>query len=122
MVIHTLFYQNLCMYLKTILQGFHLRERYRILLNSILELNQFGNHPIKLQHMNSKNCKCNSNNYWMWVSKTMSPWGEHVIFVTKKYGSWRICIKYTQLNNVTIRNQYSLTKINDLFDQVNIIL
>ena len=36
----------------------------------------------------------------------------------KKYGSFRMCIDYRQLNKVTIKNKYSLPRIDDLFDQL----
>ena len=36
----------------------------------------------------------------------------------KKDGSLRLCIDYRQLNRVTIRNQYPLLRINELFDQL----
>ena len=36
----------------------------------------------------------------------------------KKDGSLRLCIDYMQLNRVTIRNQYPLPRINELFDQL----
>ena len=36
----------------------------------------------------------------------------------KKDGSLRLCIDYRQLNRVTIRNQYSLPRIDELFDQL----
>ena len=36
----------------------------------------------------------------------------------KKYGSFRLCIDYKQLNRVTIRNQYPLPRIDELFNQV----
>ena len=35
----------------------------------------------------------------------------------KKYGSFRLCIDYRQLNRVTIRNQYPLPRIDELFDK-----
>ena len=47
-----------------------------------------------------------------------SPWGAPVLFVKKKDGSLRLCINYRQLNQVTIRNQYPLPRIDDLFDQL----
>ena len=47
-----------------------------------------------------------------------SPWGAPVLFVKKKDGSLRLCIDYRQLNKVTIRNQYPLPRIDDLFDQL----
>jgi hypothetical protein len=46
------------------------------------------------------------------------PWGAPVIFVKKKDGSSIICIDYRQLNKATIRNQYPLPRIYDLFDQM----
>ena len=36
----------------------------------------------------------------------------------KKYGSLRLCIDFRQLNRVTIRNQYPLPRIDELFDQL----
>ena len=36
----------------------------------------------------------------------------------KKDGSLRLCIDYRELNKVTIRNQYPLPRIDDLFDQL----
>ncbi|KAA3473173.1 Retrovirus-related Pol polyprotein from transposon 17.6 [Gossypium australe] len=41
-----------------------------------------------------------------------------VLFVKKKDGSLRLCIAYRQLNKVTIKNKYPLSRINDLFDQL----
>ena len=35
----------------------------------------------------------------------------------KKDGSLRLCIDYSQLNRVTIRNQYPLPRIDELFDK-----
>jgi hypothetical protein len=32
--------------------------------------------------------------------------------------SWRLCIDYHQLNKATIKNQYPLPRIDDLFDQM----
>jgi hypothetical protein len=52
------------------------------------------------------------------IHPSVSPWGALVIFVRKKDGSWRICIDYRQLNKATIKNQYPLPRINDLFDQM----
>nr|GFB13455.1 putative reverse transcriptase domain-containing protein [Tanacetum cinerariifolium] len=44
--------------------------------------------------------------------------GAPVLFVKKKDGSMRLCIDYSELNNITIRNRYPLPRINDLFDQL----
>jgi hypothetical protein len=41
-----------------------------------------------------------------------------VIFVLKKDGTQWMCIDYPALNAVTIKNKYSLPRIDDLFDQL----
>ncbi|KAG8496889.1 hypothetical protein CXB51_008087 [Gossypium anomalum] len=46
-----------------------------------------------------------------------SPWGAPVLFV-KKDGSMRLCIDYRQLNKVTLKNKYPLSRIDDPFDQL----
>jgi hypothetical protein len=44
--------------------------------------------------------------------------GAPVLFVKNKDGTLRICIDYRQLNKMTIKNNYPLPRINDLFYQV----
>ncbi|GJY60338.1 putative reverse transcriptase domain-containing protein [Tanacetum coccineum] len=46
------------------------------------------------------------------------PWGAPVLFVKKKYGSFRMCIDYQELNKLTVKNRYPLPRIDDLFDQL----
>ncbi|WP_423778273.1 reverse transcriptase family protein, partial [Enterobacter hormaechei] len=41
-----------------------------------------------------------------------------MLFVKKKDGSLRMCVDYRRLNQVTIKNKYPLTRIDDLFDQL----
>jgi hypothetical protein len=41
-----------------------------------------------------------------------------VIFVPKKDGTQRLCVDYHALNEVTIKNKYSLPRIDDLFNQL----
>jgi hypothetical protein len=47
-----------------------------------------------------------------------SLWGAPVIFVLKKDGTQRLCVDYHALNEVTIKNKYSLPRIDDLFGQL----
>ncbi|GJY97434.1 putative reverse transcriptase domain-containing protein [Tanacetum coccineum] len=47
-----------------------------------------------------------------------SPWGAPVLFVKKKVGSLCMCIDYRELNKLTVKNRYTLPRIDDLFDQL----
>ncbi|GJX33657.1 putative reverse transcriptase domain-containing protein, partial [Tanacetum coccineum] len=46
------------------------------------------------------------------------PWGALVLFVKKKDGSFRMCINYRELNKLNVKNRYPLSRIDDLFDQL----
>ena len=78
------------------------RTPYRIAPAELKEL------KVQLEELTSKG--------FIWPSS--SPWGAPVLFVKKKDGSLRLCIDYRQLNIMTIRNQYPLPRIDDLFDQL----
>jgi hypothetical protein len=52
------------------------------------------------------------------IHPSVSLWGMPVIFIQKKDGSWRLCIEYRQLNKEMIKNEYPLSRIDDLFDQM----
>nr|GEV75828.1 putative reverse transcriptase domain-containing protein [Tanacetum cinerariifolium] len=52
------------------------------------------------------------------IRSSSSPWGAPVLFVKKKYGSFRMCIDYRELNKLNIKNGYPLPRIDDLFDQL----
>nr|GEX97214.1 hypothetical protein [Tanacetum cinerariifolium] len=52
------------------------------------------------------------------IRPSTSPCGAPVLFVKKKYRSFRICINYQELNKLTVKNRYPLPRINDLFDQL----
>nr|GFC70770.1 putative reverse transcriptase domain-containing protein [Tanacetum cinerariifolium] len=52
------------------------------------------------------------------IRPSSSPWGAPVLFVKKKYGSFHICIDYRELNKLTVKNRYTLPRIDGLFDQL----
>nr|GEX86923.1 putative reverse transcriptase domain-containing protein [Tanacetum cinerariifolium] len=52
------------------------------------------------------------------IRPSSSPWGAPVLFVKKKDGSFRMCIDYRELNKLTVNNRYPLSRIDDLFDQI----
>jgi hypothetical protein len=53
------------------------------------------------------------------IHPSPSPWGAPVIFVPKKDGTQRLCVDYHALNEITVKNKYSLPRIDDLFDQLH---
>nr|GEY59706.1 retrotransposon protein, putative, Ty3-gypsy subclass [Tanacetum cinerariifolium] len=52
------------------------------------------------------------------IRPNSSPCGAPVLFVKKKYVSFRMCIDYRELNKLTVKNRYPLPRIDDLFDQL----
>nr|GEY28527.1 RNA-directed DNA polymerase like [Tanacetum cinerariifolium] len=52
------------------------------------------------------------------IRPSSSPWGAPVLFLKKKDGSFRMCIDYRELNKLTVKNRYPLSRIDDLFDQL----
>jgi hypothetical protein len=53
------------------------------------------------------------------IHPNSSPWGAPVIFVPKKDGTQRLCLDYHTRNEVTIKNEYPLPRIDNLFDQLH---
>jgi hypothetical protein len=52
------------------------------------------------------------------IRPSSPPWGAPMLFIEKKDGTQRMCVDYQSLNGVTIKNKYSLLRIEDLFDQM----
>ena len=52
------------------------------------------------------------------IQPSISLWGSPILFMKKNDGSLSMCIDYGQLNKVTIKNNYPLPRIDDLFDQL----
>jgi len=53
-----------------------------------------------------------------YIRPSVSMSGALVLFVKRKYETLRICIDYSQLNKVNIKNIYLLLRIDDFFDQL----
>ncbi|GJR71311.1 putative reverse transcriptase domain-containing protein [Tanacetum coccineum] len=52
------------------------------------------------------------------IRPSSSTWGAPILFVKKKEGSFRMCIDYRELNKLTVKNRYPLSRIKNLFDQL----
>ena len=59
-----------------------------------------------------------TNYFYRPHEQCVSPWGASGLFVKKKDGTMRLCINYRQLNKVTIKNKYTLPRIDDLLNQL----
>jgi hypothetical protein len=53
-----------------------------------------------------------------WIEPSTSPYGSPVLFVSKKDGGLRMCIDFRALNKQTVKNRYTLPRIDDLIDQL----
>jgi hypothetical protein len=51
-----------------------------------------------------------------YIRPSTSPWATLVLFMENKDGTKRMCSDYRSLNEVTIKNNYPLPRIEDLFD------
>jgi hypothetical protein len=54
----------------------------------------------------------------VYIRPNTLPWAALVLFVEKKDGTKRMCIGYIALNEITIKNEYPLPRIEDLFDHL----
>ncbi|GJX78643.1 putative reverse transcriptase domain-containing protein [Tanacetum coccineum] len=52
------------------------------------------------------------------IRPSSSPWGAPVLFVKKNDRSFLMFIDYRELNKLTVKNRYSLPRIDDLFDEL----
>nr|GEX09391.1 putative reverse transcriptase domain-containing protein [Tanacetum cinerariifolium] len=78
------------------------RAPYRLAQSEMKELLE------KLQELSDKS----------FIRPSSSPWGAPVLFIKRKDGPLRMCIDYRELNKITIKNRYPLSRINDLLDQL----
>ncbi|KAJ9511604.1 hypothetical protein QJQ45_007365 [Haematococcus lacustris] len=53
------------------------------------------------------------------IEPSSSPFAAPILFVKKKSGELRMCLDYRQLNKITIRDQYPLPRVDDLFDKLS---
>nr|GEW94059.1 putative reverse transcriptase domain-containing protein [Tanacetum cinerariifolium] len=71
--------------------------------------------PAKMQELSTQLQELSDKGF---IRPSSSPWGAPVLFVKKKDGSFWMCIDYRELNKLTVKNWYPLSRIDDLFDQL----
>ncbi|GKD43260.1 putative reverse transcriptase domain-containing protein, partial [Tanacetum coccineum] len=70
--------------------------------------------PTELQELSTQLQELSNKGF---IRPSSSPWGAPVLFIKKKDGYFWMCIDYRELNKLTVKNQYPLLRIDDLFDQ-----
>ncbi|GKD64951.1 putative reverse transcriptase domain-containing protein, partial [Tanacetum coccineum] len=71
--------------------------------------------PLELQELSTQLQELSDKGF---IRLSSLPWGAPVLFVKKKDRSFRICNDYRELNKLTVKNRYPLSRIDDLFDQL----
>ncbi|GJV43997.1 hypothetical protein Tco_1428533 [Tanacetum coccineum] len=74
--------------------------------------------PSKMQELSNQLQELSDRGF---IRLSTSPWGTLVLFVKKKDGSFRMCIDYWELNKLTVKNRYPLPRIDDLFNQLQVL-
>jgi hypothetical protein len=77
--------------------------------------------PYRMSHEELKELKVQLEEFLAkgYIKLSKLPYGAPVLFVHKKDGTLRMCVDYKALNKATVKNQYPLPRINDLFDRLS---
>ena len=52
------------------------------------------------------------------ITPSTSPYASLVLLVQKKDGSWRFCVDYRRLNDITIKNRFPMPLVDEILDEL----
>ncbi|XP_019451750.1 PREDICTED: uncharacterized protein LOC109353842 [Lupinus angustifolius] len=53
------------------------------------------------------------------IQNSSSPYVSHVVLVSKKDGSWRLCVDYKELNKAIVKDKFPIPLVEDLMDELH---
>jgi len=53
------------------------------------------------------------------IEPSYSEWSSPVVLVPKHNGKWRMCVDYRKVNDITVKDSYSLPNIDEIFDSLD---
>ncbi len=77
--------------------------------------------PYQMNHEELKELKVQLDEFLSkgYIKPSKSRYGAPILIIHKKDGTLKMCVDYRAPNKVTVKNQYPLPRIDDLFDQLS---